>query len=206
MYISKEDTHSQSEELPPQNQEINLLTSVSFSKHDLFFKSVPNKIAYDTIELKNTGTTCIYFKWQKVCKPYKVQDKKGDGLERFFCYYSDSKLAPQESKVFTFSFFSEKNGTFSEDWVLITSPLIKNQDLNLHMSGMCLHIVDRYSVDVNALNMELHQSAVRTMVHEMVLDITSSIQHEEPPLPDMTDPETFEFYFLTLNKKYKYWF
>jgi len=49
---------------------------LEFNKVNLFFRSVPFKIAYDSINVKNTGTTCIYFKWQKVLKPFLLQEKK----------------------------------------------------------------------------------------------------------------------------------
>ena len=60
---------------------------LEFNKTNLFFRSEPYKIAYDSINVKNTGTTCIYFKWQKVIKPYNLQEKKYDGIDKFFCHY-----------------------------------------------------------------------------------------------------------------------
>ena len=60
---------------------------LEFNKTNLFFRSEPFKIAYDSIKVKNTGTTCIYFKWQKVYKPFNLQEKKSDGIEKFFCHY-----------------------------------------------------------------------------------------------------------------------
>jgi hypothetical protein len=62
-------------------------TKIEFSKYNLFFKSTPNQISYDKVKIKNTGTTCIYFKWQKLVKPFNLQDKKSDGIDRFFCHY-----------------------------------------------------------------------------------------------------------------------
>jgi hypothetical protein len=62
-------------------------SKLEFDKHDLFFRSFPNKISYDRVIVRNTGTTCIYFKWHKLNKPYNLQDKKSDGIDRFFCHY-----------------------------------------------------------------------------------------------------------------------
>lgn len=62
-------------------------TSIEFNKNNLFFKSTPYKISYDKVKLKNTGTTCIYFKWQKLMKSFNLPDKKPDGMERFICHY-----------------------------------------------------------------------------------------------------------------------
>jgi len=60
---------------------------LEFDKTNLFFRTVPNKIAFDTVKIKNTGTTCIYYKWQKNVKPFILPEKKSDGIDRFFCHY-----------------------------------------------------------------------------------------------------------------------
>jgi hypothetical protein len=62
-------------------------TKLEFSKTNLFFKSLPNQISFDNLRIKNTGTTCIYFKWQKLIKPFNLPEKKSDGIDRFFCHY-----------------------------------------------------------------------------------------------------------------------
>ncbi len=62
-------------------------TKIDFDKMDLFFKSLPNQISFDKVKIKNTGTTCIYFKWQKLIKPFNIPEKKSDGIDRFFCHY-----------------------------------------------------------------------------------------------------------------------
>ena len=62
-------------------------TKLEFDKMNLFFKSLPNKISYDKVKIKNTGTTCIYFKWHKYVKPFNLPEKKSDGIDRFFCHY-----------------------------------------------------------------------------------------------------------------------
>ena len=47
------------------NSKIKIYSSIKFSKNNLFFKSRPNEISFDSVILKNIGTTCVYFKWQK---------------------------------------------------------------------------------------------------------------------------------------------
>jgi hypothetical protein len=69
---------------------INTELSVSrleITKNNLFFRSTPNKITFDKVTVRNTGTTCVYFKWKKKIKPFNIQDKKSDGIDRFFCHY-----------------------------------------------------------------------------------------------------------------------
>lgn len=102
-----------------------------------------------------------------------------------------------------FSFFSEKNGVFNEDWVLVTSPPIKSVNLNLHLNGMCYLVKEKYSQPIGLLDNSLHKSAIKTAINEMVVDLISSIREEAPPLPDMSDPNVFKFYFTLYNKEYK---
>ncbi len=85
--------------------EINQTTfsKLEFDKHDLFFRSFPNKINYDKVVVKNTGTTCIYFKWHKLNKSYNLPDKKGDGIDRFFCHYVNINNVFFQYKYFTYT-------------------------------------------------------------------------------------------------------
>jgi hypothetical protein len=62
-------------------------TRIEVNKDTLFFRSTPNKISYDRIIVRNTGTTCIYFKWRKLNKPFNIENKKSEGVDRFFCHY-----------------------------------------------------------------------------------------------------------------------
>ena len=180
----------------------NTYSKIEFDKNTLFIKSLPNQIGFDTITIKNVGKTCVYFKWQKQNKPFKLDEKKNDGIDRFYCHYSDSKIFPDDEKKFTFSFFSEKNGVFSEDWVLATSPPLRNCNLNLHLNGMVHKYVDNYSEKITALNNEISKKGINTLINEYVLDLIESIKEDEPPLPDMSKEEVFKFYYEYYNKEY----
>ena len=80
----------------PEEIDESTYSNIEFDKQVLFFPSLPNEVAFDTVTIKNTGKTCVYFKWQKNTKPFELQDKKSDGIDRFFCHYSDSKIFPDE--------------------------------------------------------------------------------------------------------------
>jgi hypothetical protein len=62
-------------------------SKLEFDKYNLFFRTTPNVISFDRVKIKNTGTTCIYYKWQKNSKNYNLPEKKSDGIDRFFCHY-----------------------------------------------------------------------------------------------------------------------
>lgn len=178
-------------------------SKIEFNKVNLFFWSNPNTIGADNVVIKNTGKTCIYFKWQKCNKPFALDLKKSDGIDRFFCHYSDSKIFPDEEKSFVFSYFSEKNGVFSEDWILATSPPLKNCNLSLHLNGMTHLYIDTYSKAIEDLNSEISKEGIKTRINEVVLDLVETIKESTPPLPDMKDPEVFKYYFNHYNKERK---
>lgn len=102
-----------------------------------------------------------------------------------------------------FSFFSEKNGVFSEDWILNTSPPIKNANLVIHLNGISLLLTEKYSYSISQLESSLSSNAIKTAMREYVLDLIDKIKEDEPPLPEMEDPKIFKFYFEKYNKEYK---
>ena len=177
-------------------------SNIEFNKHELFFYSLPNIMAFDSVTIKNTGKTCIYYKWQKNNKPFILEEKKSDGIDRFYCHYTDSKIFPDEERKFTFSFFSEKNGVFSEEWFLATTPPLKNCDLHLHLSGLVHKYVDEYSEKVQELDSKIEKSANKTNINEFVLDLVDSIKEDVPPKPNMNNTKIFKFYFEYYNKEY----
>ena len=176
--------------------------SIELDKHQLFFHSLPNQIAYDTVTIKNTGKTCIYFQWQKSSNSFQLEDKRSDGMDRFFCHYGDDKIYPDEEREFTFSFFSEKNGVFSEEWCLITTPPLPQCDLNIHLNGLVHKYEDYYSENINRLDKKIQDSESTTHINEFVLDLIDTIREEPPKKPNMFNEKIFCYYFKLLNKEY----
>ena len=177
-------------------------SNIVFNKHELFFNSLPNIMAFDSVVIKNTGKTCVYYKWQKNNKLFKLDDKKSDGIDRFYCHYTDSKIYPDEERKFTFSFFSEKNGVFSEEWFLATTPPLKNCDLHIHLNGLVHKFVDNYSAKVENFDKEIEKEANRVNINEFVLDLVESIKETPPPVPNMKNENLFKFYFKLYNTEY----
>ena len=176
--------------------------SIELDKNKLFFHSQPNQIAYDTVTIKNTGKTCIYYQWQKSNNNFQLEDKRSDGMERFFCHYGDDKIYPDEEREFTFSFFSEKNGVFSEEWELITTPPLPQSDLNIHLNGLVHKYEDFYSENINKLDKKIQDSESTTRINEFVLDLIDTIRETPPKKPNMFNEKIFSYYFKLLNKEY----
>ncbi len=185
-----------------QNQNELIQSNIEFDKHQLFFHSQPNTMAYDTVTIKNTGKTCVYYQWQKNSNAFQLEDKKSDGMDRFFCHYGDDKIFPDEEREFTFSFFSEKNGVFSEEWTLVTTPPLKDCNLNIHLNGLVHKYEDLYSENINNLNKKIYNNANNTKINEFVLDLIDTIKEETPPKPNMYNDKIFSYYFQLYNKEY----
>lgn len=73
----------------------------------------------------------------------------------------------------------------------------------IHLTGMCLQVLDKYSPSISSLETKQNKSSIKTIVNEIVLDLIASIKEDDPPLPDMNDEEVFKFYFQLYNKDYK---
>ena len=177
-------------------------SNIEFDKHQLFFHSQPNIMAYDTVTIKNTGKTCIYFQWQKNSSSFQLEEKKNDGFDRFFCHYGEDKIYPDEEREFTFSFFSEKNGVFSEEWILVTTPPLRDCNLNIHLNGLVHKYEDLYSNKINDLNKKIYDNSNSTKINEFILDLISTIREEAPPKPNMFNDKIFSYYFQLYNKEY----
>ena len=60
-------------------------SNIVFNKHELFFNSLPNEMAFDSVIIKNTGKTCVYYKWQKNNKKFKLEEKKQEPSFSVMC-------------------------------------------------------------------------------------------------------------------------
>ena len=185
-----------------QNENEPISSSIEFDKHQLFFHSQPNIMAYDTVIIKNTGKTCIYYQWQKNTSSFQLEDKKSDGMDRFFCHYGDDKIYPDEEREFTFSFFSEKNGVFSEEWILVTTPPLKDCNLTIHLNGLVHKYEDLYSDNIDVLDKKIDKNANNTKINEFVLDLIDTIKEKTPLKPNMFNDKIFSYYFQLYNKEY----
>jgi hypothetical protein len=199
-YDEKKKSSSQLKKAQNENEPIS--SSIEFDKHQLFFHSQPNIMAYDTVIIKNTGKTCIYYQWQKNTSSFQLEDKKSDGMDRFFCHYGDDKIYPDEEREFTFSFFSEKNGVFSEEWILVTTPPLKDCNLTIHLNGLVHKYEDLYSDNIDVLDKKIEKNAKNTKINEFVLDLIDTIKEQTPLKPNMLNDKLFSYYFQLYNKEY----
>jgi hypothetical protein len=84
------------------------------------------------------GSTTVTYDWRKSQRGDYIPSKNSDFVQRFYCHYPRSILKPGESKIFTFSFRSERAGMFFEEWELLTEPLLIKALPVVNLSGIAL--------------------------------------------------------------------
>jgi len=109
---------------------------LTFSTEQLSMIAPKNQIQQDSVVVKNIGSTTVSYEWQKNHRGDFIPSKKSDFAQRFWCHYPRAILKPGESKMFTFSFASEKVGMFKEEWELWTEPLVLNRLPILELCGI----------------------------------------------------------------------
>jgi len=92
---------------------------------------------------------------------------------------------------------------FSEYWELKTEPELKDIDLTIHLNGMTLVLVDKFSNEIIKLDKAIEKKSEFTLLHEMVLDLIYNVKTPPPRRPNLDDINQFKFYFLSHNKEYK---
>jgi hypothetical protein len=75
--------------------------------------------------------------------------------------------------------------------------------LSIHLNGIGISIVDKYSGNITDLDQTLVRKSITSMIGEIVRDLVSTIKANDPPLPDMNEVENFKFFFRLNNKDYK---
>jgi len=111
---------------------------LTFDKSYLCMIAPKGDIKADSVIVKNTGSTTVGYEWKKTIRGDHIPSKKSDFIQRFWCHYPRSILKPGESKMFTFSFTSDKVGMFNEEWELWTEPFLLNQLPVLSLCGISI--------------------------------------------------------------------
>ncbi len=84
----------------------------------------------------------------------------------------------------------------------MTTPPLKDCNLNIHLNGLVHKYEDLYSENINNLNKKIYNNANNTKINEFVLDLIDTIKEETPPKPNMYNDKIFSYYFQLYNKEY----
>lgn len=176
-------------------------SSIEFDKHQLFFHSQPNIMSYDTVTIKNTGKTCIYYQWQKNSSSFQLEEKRVMAWIDFFVIMAKIKYTQMKKENSLFHFFPKKMEFLVRNgyWLL---PPLRDCNLNIHLNGLVHKYEDLYSEKINDLNKKIYDNSNNTKINEFLLDLIDTIREQAPPLPNMNNNKIFSFYFQLFNKEY----
>ncbi|CAG9330827.1 unnamed protein product [Blepharisma stoltei] len=174
------------------------------SKSHLYMKAYISTTAGDEVSVTNNGTSAVFYEWRKFNRSDFIKAKRSDGINRFYCHYGRDVLLPGETKRFVFTFSSEKPGNFTEEWDLLTDPLLTHPIKQLTLSGEAYEN-DGYIAQRHFFEEELTRRTVLHTCEEILSDITRSVRTPTPPPPDLEDPKQCQEQFESKNLHYQVW-
>ena len=178
---------------------------LELSKNHLFMKNYCGKSQSQDLYVTNTGTTAVIYEWKKFLREDHIKSKKSDGIRRVFCHHAQGILQPSETKRFVFTFSSSKPGFFTEEWDLLTDPLLKTPIPQVIVTGWAYED-DLYAADRFYMEEELNKRAVVHSAEEVISDIVRSVRTPTPPPPDLEDPKQCQEQFEYRNLQYGVWY
>ncbi len=115
---------------------------------------------------------------------------------------------PQEKKTFVFTFRSEKEGIFYEEWQLHTIPELPIKLPAIQLNGVAL----KYDCDElkyrafkncrrKLISDRIEDHAKHTLAKEIIDDLVEAVRTPTPPPPNIRDPVVFCYLFENNNRK-----
>lgn len=152
----------------------------------LMFETVTGQSVNADLELKNEGSTVIYYSWEKLTPTH---------TQHFYFNNTTAVILPSSTKHICVTFKSASAGILTEVWRLNTHPVL--------MGGASVHVIlrgvaldqDKSAEQRAALQKELEQKACVCFCRRLILDLLTGVESpERPRSPDelyITDEERF---------------
>ncbi|XP_005102417.1 uncharacterized protein LOC101858791 [Aplysia californica] len=195
--------------------------SLIFGNHKLFYSTDPERAkkkwvieigcsaevgenAISSVFMQNTGTTVIHFNWVKISHDDPFELHRYDMEHFVFDYWGGTILSGEIFRV-PFMYRSIGTGYFSEDWRLLTKPLLENgADIILRMWGVtrqydpCFLARDRIDEDLqsrmtwNIVDNRLHKIMdYLPLKDSMLKDTRFPLNHRGPDLFHFNNPHLY---------------
>ncbi|XP_066517710.1 MYCBP-associated protein [Hoplias malabaricus] len=148
----------------------------------LSFEAVVGKSACSHLELKNEGSTAIYYSWQRLERPHSFTEAMSHPYtQHFYFNTSTAVILPGDTERILFTFKSVYPGIVSEVWQVHTHPvLLGGASLQVTMRGVALHH-DKLAEQRAALELELEQRATVSLCRSVVYEILRNVHTPERP-------------------------
>ncbi|XP_059149007.1 uncharacterized protein LOC131936123 [Physella acuta] len=163
------------------------------------------KNGISSIKMTNTGTTAIYFNWQLKERPDTFQLDKYK-VVRFVFDNGGGVILPGETFRVPFVYRSIERGFYSQDWLLVTRPVLENgAEIILRLWGIT-HVMYMYRDAVLAIDKMLEKRQGNAIVEHRVEKIINYLPLKEVPLNEKRFLIVHEGpdLFSVLNPRFKY--
>ncbi|KAF7689256.1 MYCBP-associated protein isoform X2 [Silurus meridionalis] len=162
----------------------------------MMFEAAVGESTCSHLELKNEGSTAIYYSWQKLELPHSFPEARTHAYsQQFYFDTSSAVILPGDTEKILFIFKSGFPGIMTEVWKLHTHPvLMDGAMLQVTLKGMAVY-QDQTSEQRVALELELEQRVARSVCRSVLFDLLHGVRTpERPRSPDQhftTEEEQF---------------
>ncbi|XP_058600788.1 MYCBP-associated protein isoform X2 [Onychostoma macrolepis] len=162
----------------------------------LMFETVTGQSVSADLELKNEGSTTIYYSWERLTQTHTL-------TQHFYFNNTTAVILPGSTKHISFIFKSASAGIMTEAWRLNTHPvLMGGASLRLTLRGVALE--QDNSAQQRAALEELEQKASVSLCGRIVRDLLRGVHTPERPSSPADLYITDEELFNTLNPHLQY--
>ncbi|KTF90619.1 hypothetical protein cypCar_00009974 [Cyprinus carpio] len=166
----------------------------------LMFETVTGQSVRADLELKNEGSTTIYYSWERLTQTHTL-------TQHFYFNSTTAVILPGSTKHISFIFKSASAGIMTEVWRLHTHPvLMGGASLRVTLRGVALE-QDNSALQRAALEVcvkELEQKASVALCGRMVRDLLRGVHTPERPSSPADLYITDEELFNMLNPRLQY--
>ncbi|XP_076845508.1 MYCBP-associated protein isoform X2 [Brachyhypopomus gauderio] len=148
----------------------------------LSFEAVVGESVCSHLELKNEGSTAIYYSWHKLSLPHSFpQARPHTHTQHFYFNTTTAVILPGDTELVLFTFKNMSPGIVCEVWELHTHPvLLGGASLLVTLRGVALY-QDNTADQRAALELELEHRVALSVCRSMVCDLLRGVHTPERP-------------------------
>ncbi|KAG1955827.1 MYCBP-associated protein [Pimephales promelas] len=163
----------------------------------LMFETVTGQSVSADLELKNEGSTVIYYSWERLTHTHTR-------TQHFYFNSTTAVILPGSTKRISFIFKSVCAGIMTEVWRLNTHPvLMGGASVLVTLRGVALD-QDKNAQQRAALQQELERKACVSLCQRILMDLIRGVRSPERPISPDDLYITEEQLFLTHNPGVQY--
>ncbi|KAL5265042.1 hypothetical protein ACHWQZ_G005959 [Mnemiopsis leidyi] len=149
----------------------------------ILFNTDAGVISNQHINLKNTGTTAIFYAWKFLPKENKLNTIMEGNKQRFYFSINDGVILPDEELSIPLIFLSKQAGIYSESWQLITKPILNNgTPIIVTLKGIALKR-DVYKAEKANIEELLEKRQTQYNIKLLVDELVRGVHSPPPPTP-----------------------